>query len=185
LRRNFIYIIIGFIIAFAILRQCEGKPRTITKTVIKIVKVTDTIKQVKFEEKIKKVYVKKTVTTKGDTVIVYKDKPSEDTTNASQQSVEVLSNNAKANLYITYVGELLDVQGVITYPRIETTTETLKIRDASGLFIYGNLPINNLQSPEVGVLFQIKNKMFISTGAQFNHLSQQIDYKVGIGVKIW
>jgi hypothetical protein len=27
--------------------------------------------------------------------------------------------------------------------------------------------------------------MFISTGAQFNHLSQQIDYKVGIGVKIW
>jgi hypothetical protein len=184
LKRNFIYIIIGFIIAFAILRQCEGAPRTITKTVTKIVKVTDTIKEVKFEEKIKKVYVKKTVTTKGDRIIVYKDKPSEDTIDASQHSVEVLSNNAKANLSITYVGELLDVQGVITYPRIETTVETLKIRDASGIFIYGNLPINNLQSPEVGVLFQIKNKMFISTGAQFNQLSQQIDYKVGIGFKI-
>jgi len=77
------------------------------------------------------------------------------------------------------------VQGVITYPRIETTTETIKIRDASGLFIYGNLPINNIQSPEVGVLFQIKNKLFISTGSQYNHLSQQLDYKVGLGVKIW
>jgi hypothetical protein len=34
-------------------------------------------------------------------------------------------------------------------------------------------------------LFQVKNKFFISTGAQYNHLSQQLDYKVGVGIKIW
>ena len=182
MKRNIIYIIIGFIVAFAVLKQCEGKPRTITKTVTKIEIVHDTINNTIIKEIPKKVYIEKTK--KGDTVVVYKDKPSETTIETSKFEVELLSNDASAMLTIT-ANELYDVQGVITYPRIETTTETIKIRDASGLFIYGNLPINNIQSPEVGVLFQIKNKLFISTGAQYNHLSQQLDYKVGLGVKIW
>jgi len=115
---------------------------------------------------------------------VYKDKPSETTIEASQFEVELLSNDASATLTIT-ANELYDVQGVITYPRIETTTETIKIRDASGLYVYGQIPINNIASPEVGVLIQVRNKMFISTGVQYNNLSQQLDYKVGVGIKIW
>jgi len=184
LKRNIIYIIIGFIVAFAVLKQCESKPRTITKTVTKIETIYDTINNTIIKEIPKKVYIEKTKTIKGKDSIIYKDKPSENTITSSQFEVELLSNDASAMLTIT-ANELYDVQGVITYPRIETTTETIKIRDASGLFIYGNLPINNIQSPEVGVLFQIKNKLFISTGAQYNHLSQQLDYKVGLGVKIW
>ena len=182
MKRNILYIIIGFIVAFAVLKQCEGKPRTITKTVTKIETIYDTINRVSIKEIPKKVYIEKTK--KGDTVVVYKDKPSETTIEASQFEVELLSNDASATLTIT-ANELYDVQGVITYPRIETTTETIKIRDASGLYVYGQIPINNIASPEVGVLIQVRNKMFISTGVQYNNLSQQLDYKVGVGIKIW
>ena len=172
------------IVLFIVMRSCEGKPRTITKTVTKIETIYDTINNTIIKEIPKKVYVQKVITKKGKDSIIYKNIKDENTITSSQFEVELLSNDASATLTIT-ANELYDVQGVITYPRIETTTETIKIRDASGLYVYGQIPINNIASPEVGVLIQVRNKMFISTGVQYNNLSQQLDYKVGVGIKIW
>lgn len=59
-------------------------------------------------------------------------------------------------------------------------------KNQSGFYIYGSAPINaDALSPEIGVLFQLRNKMFISTSAQYNNLNNNVDLKVGIGVKLF
>ena len=157
---NIWQLVIGGIIAFALLKQCEGEPKVVTKTVTKIVTKYDTIKEVKIDTFKQKVYVQKIITKEGKTVIHYKDKPSEDTINASKQSVEILSNEATAKLSITHTGELLDVSGIITFPKVEKTVETIITRDASGRFLYLKTDVlNTFNSGELGVFLHIKNKI--------------------------
>ena len=182
---DFVWVIVGIIVLFVLLKTCEGEPRTITKTETKTIIKTDTVNEVIIKEIPKTVYVSKYIDKQGEKVIVYVDKPNDSTIKANQYDTEIKSNNATAKLKITTSGELYDVSGTITYPEKETTIETIKIRDASGLFLYANLPINNLTQPEVGALFQFKNKMFISGGVQYNSVTRQPDLKVGIGIKIW
>jgi hypothetical protein len=178
------YLIIGGIIIFALMKQCEGVPKTVTKTVTKIEIVHDTIKEVKIDTFKQKVYVQKIITKEGETIIHYKDKPSEDTINASQQSVEILSNEATAKLSITHTGELLDVSGIITFPKVEKTVETIITRDASGFYIYGSMPISSQINPEVGVMLQIKNKLIIGAGVQYNDFTRNLDARVTLAVKL-
>jgi hypothetical protein len=161
---------VGLVAMFLLMKSCESEPKVVTNTITKTVTKHDTINKTIIKEIPKKVYIEKEITTKGDTVIIYKDKPSENTITASKQSVEVLSNNATAKLDIATTGELLDVQGVITYPK-ETIKETTTItRDASGFYIYGSMPISSqITSPELGVMLQIKNKIIIGLGANYNN----------------
>ena len=172
------------VLIIVLIKQCDGNERTVTKTKIEYVKVTDTVTKTKIDTIFKKVFVNKYVDKQGENVIVYVDKPNDSTIEANQYNTTLLSNNATAELEITTTGELLDVQGTINYSQKETTTETLKIRDASGFYIYGNMPVNSAQ-PELGVLYQLKNKMFISAGAQYNQFTKSADLKVGLGVKIF
>lgn len=181
------YIIFGIaIIIFIIYNKkcCEGETRTVTKTKIEYVKVTDTINNTIIDTVPKIVYVERLKTVKGKDSIVYKDKPTDSTITANQYDTRLESNNATANLKITTTGELLDVQGTIDYTKEIKTIETTKIRDASGLYIYGNMPVNSVQ-PEVGVLYQFKNKMFVSAGAQYNEFTKSADLKIGLGIKIF
>lgn len=182
--KNWYWYILGIIILIALIKQCEGETKTITKTVIEYVPVTETITETKIDTVPKLVYVEKTKTVKGKDSIIYVKEPNDSTIKANQYNTTLLSNNASADLKITTTGELIDVQGTINYNQKQTTTETLKIRDASGLFIYGNMPVNSVQ-PEVGVLYQLKNKMFISAGAQYNEFTKSADLKVGLGIKIF
>lgn len=175
---------IAIILIIVLIKQCEGDERTITKTKIEYVKVYDTVTKTKIDTIFQNVFVNKYVDKKGEKVIVYVDKPNDSTIEAKKYNTTLLSNNATAELEITTTGELLDVQGIINYKQKETTTETLKIRDASGLFIYGNVNVNSFE-PEVGVLYQLKNKMFISAGAQYNQFTKSADFKVGLGFKIF
>ena len=177
---TYFLVIVLFIV---LIKQCEGNERTITKTKIEYVKVTDTVTKT-IISKPKTVYVERTKTIKGNDSIIYVKEPNDSTIEAKQYNTTLLSNNATAELEITTTGELLDVQGVINYKQKQTTTETLKIRDASGLFLYANMPINSVQ-PEVGILYQIKNKMFISAGAQYNQFTKSADLKIRLGVKIF
>ncbi len=179
------WIFVGFIMLFCFIKQCEGKPKIVVKTETKIVKVSDTITEVEIKQIPKIVYVQKIKNVKGKDSIIYKDKAGEGTIEAKQYNTELKANNALAKLKITTTGELLDVSGVITYPKEINTVTITKTRNASGLFIYANVPITNFQSPEIGVLLQIKNKMFVSSGMQYNNFTKQIDFKVGLGVKIW
>lgn len=183
-RISFWWLPIFGIIFFALLKQCEGEPKVITKTETKTIIKTDTVKVKEIVELQKPVYIERTKTIKGKDSIIYKYKPSETTITAQQFKTTLEANNANADLTITALGEVLDVSGTITYPEKETTVETIITRDASGFYIYANLPINNMVSPEVGVLMQIRNKMFISGGVQYNNLSQKMDFKIGLGIKL-
>jgi len=186
MKNRILYIVIGLIVMFALMKQCEGEPKVVTKTVTKIVTKHDTINNVIIKEVPKTVYVEKVKTVKGKDSIIYKDKPSETTITANEYQTEVKSNKATASLKITTTGELLDVLGVITYPEKETITETIKIRDASGLYLYGSAPITaQALTPELGLQFNIKNKMFVSGGVQYNNLNNNVNILVGIGVKLF
>lgn len=182
--KNWIWYIVAIIVIIVLIKQCEGEPRTITKTKIEYVPVTEKITKTVIDTVFERVYVEKTKTIKGRDTIIYKDKPSEATIKANLYEAKVESNNATAELEITTTGELLDVRGIINYKKEIKTVETLKIRDASGFYIYAGMPINNIQ-PEVGVLYQFKNKMFISAAAQYNDFTKSADIKVGLGVKIF
>jgi len=178
-RISFWWLLIFGIIFFALLKQCEGEPKVITKVKTKVTTVHDTITEVKIDTNYVRVYVEKTKDS-----IVYVSQPTDSTITANQFTTNLKSNNANAKLQITTTGELLDVSGIITYPEKETTVETIITRDASGFYIYGNLPINNMVSPELGVLLQVRNKMFVSGGVQYNNFTQKMDFKIGLGIKL-
>ena len=114
---------------------------------------------------------------------MYVNKADSTTIAANEFKAKLTSNNATADLKILTTGELLSVTGKIT-PQEKRITTT-KIKDKSGLYIYGMLPLNKTVSPEVGALYQLRNKMFISGGVQYNDLTKSIDFKVGIGIKIF
>ena len=186
MKNRLLYIAIGLVVMFLIMRSCEGETKVITetKTVIKWKekKVIETI----IDSVPKLVYVEKVKTIKGKDSIIYKDKPSETTITANKYETEIKTDSATAKLQITTTGELLDVQGVITYPEKETTTTITKIKDKSGLYLYGSSPINSqLLSPEIGLQFNIRNKMFISSGVQYNNITNNVDVKIGVGIKIF
>lgn len=184
IKKHWFFIFIGFFVAFALMKQCEGEPKTIveTKTVVKW--KTDTITQTKIDTIPKTVYIERTKTIKGKDSIIYKEKPTETTITANQYDTEIKSDSATAKLKITTTGELLEVKGVIEYPRIETTTTITKIRDASGFYIYGSMPINGNLSPEIGGMFQIKNKIILAAGVHYNNYTKQADAKVTLAVKL-
>ena len=180
------WLVVLAIVFFALCKQCEGEPKVVTKTVTKVTKVHDTITEVKIDTFYTRVYVNKYIDKQGEKVIVYVDKANDSTITANQYTTTLKSNNSTAKIDITTTGELLDVSGVITYPEKETTTTITKTRDASGLYIFGAAPINSQAlTPEIGVLYQFKNKMFVSTSVQYNNFTNNVDAKIGIGVKIW
>jgi len=183
MRTNIILIILGAIIGLLIFKKCDSKPRVVTETITKTVIKFDTI----IETKIIKgdvVNVEKIKTIKGKDSIIYKDIPSETTTSATQFKTKIQSNKAIANLLITSTGEVLDVQGVITYPELETITRVTKTRDASGLFIYGSTSVDNFNSPEVGLMYQFKNKVGVIAGINYNITTQEPIFRLGFLIKL-
>ncbi len=179
------WLVVLAIVFFALCKQCEGETKTVTKTVTKVTKVHDTITEVKIDTFYTRVYVERVKTVKGKDSLIYVYKPTDTSIKANQYKTEVKSNDATAKLDITTTGELLDVSGVITYPEKETTTTITKTRDASGLYLYGNTSINSFSSTELGLQFNIKNKAFLSTSVQYNNITNNVDAKIGIGIKIW
>jgi hypothetical protein len=168
---------IGVIITLLLLRQCS-KPEVIKETVTKWKIDTLTVDKIVN----KPVYIERTKTIKGKDSIIYKDKPNDSTITANQYTTTLKSNEASADLKITTTGELLDLTGTITYPEKETTiTET---KQASGLYLFGSNPIKSVQ-PEIGVLYQVNNKVFIFASGQYNNYTNSIDAKAGIGIKIF
>ena len=177
--REKLYIVAGLIILFALLKQCENDPiiKIETKTITKI--VTDTIVKTNIVEVEKKVYVEKFKDS-----IVFTDKPSETTTTATQYKTKLESNNATADIVITSLGEVLNVQGTITYPEKEIITNITKTKNASGLFVYGSTAINNFNSAEVGLMYQFKNTVGVMAGVNYNIITTQPELRVGILIKL-
>lgn len=182
------YLIVA-IAVILIVKACESEPETIIKTETKIVTVHDTIKTVEISEP-KTVYV-----TRVKDSLIYLPNNNEggligglndSIIKANQYNTDLKSNNATASLTITTTGALLDVSGVITYPEKETTTTITKIKDKSGLFLYGSVPVNhNMVNVEAGLVYQFKNKMMVMGGVQYNQFTKSPDIKIGVGIKIF
>ena len=181
--KTIIAFVIGLVAMFFLMKSCEGEPKVVTKMVTKTEIVKEPITKVEIKEVTKTVYVQKK--SDSDTIIVFKDKPSEiPTTEAKEYKVTLNSNNAKADLTVT-AKELFKIDGIISYPK-ETIKETTTItRDASGFYIYGSMPISSqITTPELGVMFQIKNKLIIGVGGRYDNIINN-GYLVGtIAVKL-
>lgn len=181
------YIIIAFLVALLLLETtCNSKTEERVKVVTKTERITDTITKFKIKEVPKTVYIDKRSI---DSVIVYVDTPN-DTVNdtvikANQYDTQLKANNATADIKITTTGQLLDVTGVITYPKETTTLERTIYQNKSAFFIYGKMPITSqLQTPELGIMYNFRNKLIIGTGAQYNNLTNEINATVTLAVKL-
>lgn len=168
-----------------LLDRCSGdKVITKVETVERIVTDTFYSEKTVIKEIPKPVYINRTVTQKGKDSIIYVDKPNDSTITARQFNTTLESNRAKADLTIVSTGEVLDVLGTIQYPEKETIIT--KTKEKGGLYIYGSAPINsNAFSPELGIQYNFRNKMFIGTSAQYNNINSSLDIKLGIGVRIF
>lgn len=160
---------------FALIKQC-GEPKVVTKTVTEVVKVHDTITEVKIDTIYTQVFIDKVKTVKGKDSIIYVDKANDSSLIAKKYKTTVKSNEAEAKLDIVTTGELLDIKGTINYPRItETTTIT---KPGSGLFFYGS------SSFEVGLIYNIRNKMQLGLGGQYNNITNRIEPTFTLAVRL-
>lgn len=186
INKEIIAIAIGMITLMGLIKACEDEPKVKIKTVTKVVKVHDTITNVKIDTIYSRVIVEKIKNVKGETKIVYIDTTTNTSIEAKQYKTTILSNEASANLKITTSGELLDVQGTIDYPKeVKTITKTIT-KSKSGLFLYGQVPINtNNINIEAGAIYQFKNSLMVLCGVQYNQFTKSGDIKVGIGIKIF
>lgn len=181
---NIIWVVVSAVAMFLLMRSCEDKQKIVTKVKTETIIKTDTITKTIIKEVPKVVYVEKIKTVEGKEIIIYVDKPTDTTIKANQFTTELQSNNAKANLKITTTGKLLDVFGTITYPETITTIETIKTVNASGMYIYGGSTLRSVQ-PEIGALFQIKNKLIIGAGIKYDSFNSSLDYKGIIGLRLF
>jgi hypothetical protein len=59
-------------------------------------------------------------------------------------------------------------------------------KSKSGFYLYGKAPLSAQDfTPEVGIQLNIKNKMFVSGGIQYNNLNNNVNVLIGIGVKLF
>lgn len=179
------YIVIVILLAVVIV-QCTDKTENTTTTEIKYVPVVETITKVEIQEVPKTVYVQKIKTVKGDTEIVYVDKPDSTTITANEYKTTIESNNAHANLSITTTGELLDVSGVIHYNQKETTVNTVKTINKSAAFLY--LEAQTSKTPqrfEVGIDYQYRNKLLIGASVDYNSFINKSSFNIKLGIKVF
>lgn len=182
---NIVYPVLAILIIFLIVKKCEQEPKTITKTKIEYVKVTDTFTKTVISQP-KLVYVEKIKTEKGKDSIIYVKEPSDTSIKANQYTTKLTSNNATADLKITTTGELLGVQGTIDYTQTNTTIETIKTVAKSGLFLYAETSTNPVfERAELGLDYQIKNTIILGTSASYNNLSKKLNFNVKVGFRVF
>ena len=181
--RDIILIIVASVAFLIVVKRCE-KPKVVTKVKTEIKYITDTITKTEIS-KPKVVYYNKIV---NDTIystkdsIVYRNKKYK----ANEYTTSLQANNATAKLKITTTGQLLDVNGVIIYPKETKTIETIKTRNASGLFLYGAIPFeNNIQLPEVGLMYQFKNTLGVMGGVEYNPINNSVNTKIGVLIRVY
>ena len=181
-----VWYLAAMVILFAVIKQCEKEPKIITKTETKTIVVKDTITETVIKEVPKTVYVEKIINQKGDTEIVFVKDSTSTSIKSKQYDTTLKSNDASAELKITTSGEILDVSGIITYPKKETTTTITKIKPQSGLFLSAQVPIQkNFNSVGLGLDYQFKNTLLIGVVGSYDNISNTVNLSARLGVKIF
>lgn len=180
--RYFVIGIVVTLIALFFIKSCKKEEVKVTTKVTAITKV-DTVYAEKINTKYQKVFVEKVVNQKGDTTIVYVDKPTDNSIIANVYKQKLKGKTASADLEITTTGELLDVKGTISYP--ETTIEkTIEKRvDKSQLFLGGVYQTNN--TLEANIDWNIKNKVLVKGVIGYDNRINNTYYGVGISIPLF
>lgn len=165
------------------IQECQRPP--VVKIEEKIVTKTDTITKTKIIPGDIR-YVQLTKTVKGKDSIVYVDKPSEiDSTvvEAREFKTTLEADSARADLSILSTGQVLDVQGTITWQEKTTTKIIEKVRPK--LYIYGETSVNPmLEKTEIGLDLSTK-KYILGVSAEHIFGVEQTFFNVKVGVKIF
>lgn len=103
---------------------------------------------------------------------------------ANKYSLTLESNEATADLDITTTGELLDIDGVINYPKETITIKETIIDRAPHLSLYTMSPTNRF-SPELGLIYKTKGPISLMVSGNYNEFIKQGELKVGIGITIF
>ena len=185
--------IAGVVLMFFLMKSCESEPKVVTETKVDIEWIKDSVKLATLRN-VKPVYIDTAKTDikwlksepkiiKKDSII-YVDKPNKNTIESKEYDVTLESNQAKTDLKIV-ADNLYSISGVTTYPKETIIKETTITRDASGFYIYGSMPISSqITTPKLGVMLQIKNKLIIGVGGQYNNLNNNLSAVATIGVKL-
>ena len=186
IKKYWLHVVIIITLVVLLNRCGKSEPTIKIVTETEYIDRVDTITRVVIKEVPTTVYLNRIKTIKGKDSIVYVKQFVKGTIKANQYETELQSNNATAKLKITTTGELLDVQGVISYKeKVTTITKTIE-RNKSGLFLYAETSINPLsENIEVGLDYVIKNKFIIGTSASYNNVTKSINLNAKIGIKLF
>ena len=172
---HLVYIaLVIFILLF--INECSKDAEV--KTVTKIKTVHDTITNTIISKPKEVIFYKTDTIHEKETVFIKNSNPIK----AKEYDTKLESNNATADLKIITTGELLDVQGIITYPEKETTL----IKPKSGLFLNLETSVKpTFERVGVSLDYQIKNKWLIGVGASYNNQVKQGYINAKIGFKLF
>jgi hypothetical protein len=179
-RRNIISLVVGFVLCALLLQFCEGKntPDKV-KTVIKTIKVTDTL-MVKggVTTKYKNVFIRKT-----DTSVVYLEKADSTSVQARTYKQDISGKRSSGVATITTTGDLLDFCATIECQDSIIEKTTTKYRDNSRLFLSPSYNTNNQLN--IGVDWNIKNKFLLKGGIGYDIQNTTPYISLGIGIPIF
>lgn len=191
--KTIIAFIVGVVAMFLLMKSCESKPSVKTVTKVDIEWIKDSVKLATLNN-VKPVYIDTSKTDikwlksepkiiKKDSII-YIEKPNENTIESKEYDITLESNKAKTDLKIV-ADNLYSISGVTTYPKETVTNTTTITKDASGFFIYAKMPISSqLTTPELGVLINVKNKVMIGGGIQYQNINNNFNGVITLAVKL-
>jgi hypothetical protein len=185
------HIIIATLLALLLLETtCNEKPKETVKTTINIEQFADSIRKATLNN-VKPVYIDTVKTQikwlksepkvmKKDSII-YVENPNENTIESKEYDVTLKSNEAKTDLKIV-ADNLYSISGVTTYPKEIKTIERTKYINESAFFIYAQMPVTKeFQTPEIGVLYNLKNNIMIGAGLQYTN---QVNANITLALKL-
>ena len=119
--------------------------------------------------------------TKWKDSIIYRDKPSLTTIEAKIYKARVETDSSSADLRITSLGEVLDVQGTINYNRYKETITERKFEN--GFYGYAEASVKPIfEKMEVGVDY-VTRKNIIGANAEYIAPIKQVYFNVKLGFR--
>jgi uncharacterized protein YpmB len=179
-------IVLVIIATLIFVKQCEEEPQIRVRTKEVVTYKTDTITQTRIIEKPLIKYVIRHQTVKGKDSIVYVQKDDAKAIKVSEYKSELATDSAKANLKITTTGELLKVDGTITYPRVEKTITKEIIKPKSGLFLSLESSFSPMfEQSAIHLDYQYRNVVLIGGSINYNNQIKKVYPALKVGFKIF
>jgi hypothetical protein len=179
-KSNVVSLGVGFVLCAALLHFCEGKDKSDkVKTVVKTVKVTDTLRvKGPVTTKYRDVFIRKT-----DTSIVYLDKADTTSLEARVYTQPISGNRSSGVATITTTGELLDFCATIECQDSIIEREVIKYRDNSRLFLSPSYNTNG--QINIGLDWSIRNKFLLKGGGGYDLNTNTPYISLGVGIPIF